>query len=57
MKTTTAEYLELALKFEMLAAFEENPKLKADFEQQSVAYRKLAAAGMQATDLKPPEAQ
>ena len=57
MKTTTAEYLELALKFEMLATFEENPKLKADFEQQSAAYRKLAAAGMQATDLKPPDAQ
>ena len=57
MKTTTAEYLELALKFEMLATFEENAKLKADFEQQSVAYRKLAAAGMQATDLKPPDAQ
>ncbi|HTD85790.1 MAG TPA: hypothetical protein VK850_04375 [Candidatus Binatia bacterium] len=57
MKTTTAEYLELALKFEMLATFEENPKLKADFEQQSAAYRKLAAAGLEATGLKPPEAQ
>jgi hypothetical protein len=27
-----------------LATFEENPKLRADFEQQAVAYRKLAAA-------------
>lgn len=57
MKPTTAEYLELALKFEMLATFEENPKLKVDFEQQSAAYRKLAAAGLQPTDLNPPEAQ
>jgi hypothetical protein len=44
---STAEYLELALKFEMLATFEENLKLKAEFEKQSVAYRKLAAAGME----------
>jgi hypothetical protein len=43
---TTAEYLELALKFELLATFEENPKLKAELEQQSLAYRKLAEAGM-----------
>jgi hypothetical protein len=57
VKPTTAEYLELALKFEMLATFEENPKLKVDFEQQSAAYRKLAAAGLQPTDLNPPEAQ
>ena len=42
---------------EIRDAFEENPKLKADFEQQSAAYRKLAAAGLEATDLKPREAQ
>jgi hypothetical protein len=37
-----AEYLENALRFERLAADEPNPKLKADFEKQAVAYRKLA---------------
>jgi hypothetical protein len=44
---TTAEYLELALNFEMLATFEEDPKLKADLEEQSLAYRMLAAPGME----------
>jgi hypothetical protein len=44
-----------SLKFEMLATFEENPELKADFEKQSVAYRKLAAAGMQNNGSDPPE--
>jgi hypothetical protein len=48
---TTAEYLELALQFEMLATVERDPNLKADFERQSLAYRKLAAAGME----EPPE--
>lgn len=52
---TTADYLELALKFEMLATFEENEELKAGFEKQSEAYRKLAAAGMEAGDSEPPE--
>jgi hypothetical protein len=33
----TAEYLELALKLEMWATFEENQELKADFEKQSAA--------------------
>jgi hypothetical protein len=42
---TSAEYLDLAVQFELLAMFEQNPKLKADFEQQAAAYRKLAAAG------------
>ena len=46
---TTAEYLELALKFELLASFEENPSLKADLEKQSTAYRKLAATGLENT--------
>ena len=41
---TTAEYLELALKFEMLATFEEDQKLKANFEKQSAAYRKLGGS-------------
>lgn len=37
-----AEYLENALKFERMAADEKDPALKAHFEKQAVAYRKLA---------------
>ena len=37
-----AAYLDHALVFEQLAADETNPKLKADFEKQATAYRKLA---------------
>lgn len=37
-----AEYLESAVKFEQMAAHEKDPKLKADFERQAAAYRKLA---------------
>ncbi len=37
-----AEYLENAVKFETMAAHESDPKLKADFERQAAAYRKLA---------------
>ena len=37
-----AQYLEHALQFERMAADEQNPKIKADFEKQAVAYRKLA---------------
>jgi hypothetical protein len=37
-----AEYLENAIKFEQMAFHEEDPKLKADFETQAAAYRKLA---------------
>lgn len=37
-----AEYLENAIKFEQLAAAETEAKLKADFEKQAAAYRKLA---------------
>ena len=51
---TTAEYLELALKFELLASFEENPSLKADLEKQSAAYRKLAATGLENTRSEKP---
>jgi len=47
---TGADYLELAIQFELLAYFEENPKLKADFEQQAAAYRKMAAAGFDKTE-------
>jgi hypothetical protein len=38
-----AEYVEHALQFERLAAHESDVKLKADFEKQAAAYRKLAA--------------
>jgi len=37
-----AEYLEHALQFERMAAQEADPKLKASFEAQAAAYRKLA---------------
>jgi hypothetical protein len=37
------EYLDHALSFEHMAAEETNPELKAQFEQQAKAYRKLAA--------------
>src|SRR3954464_5991374 len=42
-KRATAEYLEHALNFERMAADEQNPELKADFERQAANYRKLAA--------------
>jgi hypothetical protein len=37
-----AEYLENAVKFEQMAAHEEDTKLKANFEKQAAAYRRLA---------------
>jgi hypothetical protein len=37
-----AEYLDNATKFERMAAGESDPKLKAEFEKQATAYRKLA---------------
>lgn len=37
------EYIDHALAFEHLASQESNPEVKAQFEQQAVAYRKLAA--------------
>jgi hypothetical protein len=40
-----AEYLEHALNFERMAAAESDPQLKANFEKQAAAYRKLAMAG------------
>ena len=36
-----AEYLEHALDFERMAADEQNPELKDDFERQAANYRKL----------------
>ena len=38
-----AEYLEHALNFERMAAEEKNPEIKAVFEKQAAAYRKLIA--------------
>jgi bacterioferritin (cytochrome b1) len=38
-----AEYLEHALNFERMAADETNPAIKAVFEKQAAAYRKLLA--------------
>jgi DICT domain-containing protein len=38
-----AEYLEHALNFERLAAQENNPEIRAQFETQAAAYRKLVA--------------
>jgi hypothetical protein len=42
MKLLT-EYLEHALSFERMAEQENNPELKAQFQKQASAYRKLAA--------------
>ena len=39
-----AEYLEHALNFERMAAAENDPQLKANFETHAAAYRKLATA-------------
>jgi hypothetical protein len=38
-----AEYIENAIRFDRMAAEEPNLKLKAEFEKQAAAYRKLAA--------------
>jgi len=48
-----AEYIEHALAFERLAAHEKNPQLKADFEKQAAAYRKLAAERGKKLGLEP----
>jgi hypothetical protein len=37
-----AEYLDMAQKFEQMAAQETDAQLKADLEKQAAAYRKLA---------------
>jgi len=37
-----AQYLERAHQFERMAAAETDSKLKADLEEQALAYRKLA---------------
>jgi len=50
-----AEYLEHALSFEQLAADEQNPTLKKDFEKQAVAYHKLAVERTKKLGLQPPQ--
>jgi hypothetical protein len=49
-----AEYVEHALQFELLAAHEKNPQLKADLEKQAAAYRKLAADRAKEIGSEPP---
>lgn len=49
-----AEYLDTAIKFEPMAAQETDPKLKADFEKQAAAYRKLAEKRAKEYGLKMP---
>jgi hypothetical protein len=50
-----AGYLENAIKFERLAAEEPDPKLKAHFEQQALAYRRLATERANKLGLATPE--
>jgi hypothetical protein len=37
-----AEYLDTAIKFEQMAAQENDPKLKSELERQAASYRRLA---------------
>ena len=53
MKLLT-EYLEHALSFERMAAQESNPEVKAQFQKQAAAYRKLAAERAEKYGLPPP---
>ncbi|PAY06783.1 hypothetical protein CK489_28450 [Bradyrhizobium sp. UFLA03-84] len=50
-----AEYLECAHQFERMATHETDPKLKADFEDQALAYYKLAANRAREMKLSLPE--
>lgn len=52
-----AEYLEHAHRFERLAAHENNPELKANFENQAEAYRKLATERAKKLGIEPPKAE
>jgi hypothetical protein len=49
-----AEYLEQALAFERMAAAEPNPELKAQFEKQAAAYRRLAEGRAEKISLELP---
>ena len=48
-----AEYLEHALQFERMAAEATDPKLKKSFEEQAMAYRKLAEKRAAELNLRP----
>jgi hypothetical protein len=52
-----AEYFDMAIKFEQMAAQEHDPKLKAQFEKQAAAYRKLAEKRAKEYGLKIPKSQ
>jgi hypothetical protein len=52
-----AEYLEKALHFEQMAAFEKDPKLKADLLAQAKSYRQLAADRALRQPLTPAESR
>jgi hypothetical protein len=47
-------YLDTAIKFEQMAAQENDPKLKAELERQAAAYRKLAEKRAKEYGLKMP---
>jgi hypothetical protein len=49
-----AEYFDTAIKFEQMAAAEKDPKLKAQFQDQAAAYRKLAEKRAKELGLKMP---
>ena len=48
------EYLDHAANFDRMAADESDPALKAQFEKQAAAYRKLARERAQQYGLPPP---
>ncbi len=52
MKMIT-EYLQHALAFERLAADEQKPELKNEFEKQGAAYRRLAEERAKRLGLEP----
>jgi hypothetical protein len=49
-----AEYLDHALEFERMSSRESDPRVKAQLEEQALAYRKLAAARAKKLGLEPP---
>jgi hypothetical protein len=52
-----AEYLERAHQFERMTAAETDPKLKAEFAKQALAYRKLAEKRAKETGLPMPRGE
>ncbi len=49
------EYIADAVKFEHLAADEQRPEIKEQFEKQAAAYRKLAQDRAKKLGIPPPE--